>query len=77
MANNVLLTNGKLYSAVISLGFFEGLATNDAIQQKLIDSGFVNVTVRGSGRTREASGTWNGMTGTWPLPSQVAGVKEY
>lgn len=70
------LTNGKRYVARISLGMFESIASNETIREKLVDAGFVNVVVTGSGRSRAAIGTWGGATQDTALPSQIVEAKE-
>lgn len=69
------VTTGKRYKATISLGFFEKLASNDTIKQKLLDAGLTDVTVTGSGGSRTAVGT-STYTGEVDLPSQIVYVEE-
>jgi hypothetical protein len=69
------LTTGTLYQATIRLGFFESVASNDSIAAKLLDAGFVNVTVWGSGRDRFARGEWGGATQDAALPEQIKKVE--
>ena len=68
------VTTGTRYRAMIRLGLFEQVASNDAIASKLLDAGFVNVTVTGSGRTRFADGEWGGAPQTAELPDQITTV---
>lgn len=70
----VTLETGKRYKADVRLGFFEGLASNDTIAAKLLDAGFVGVTVFGKGRDRWATGEWGGAMQTVNLPSQITNV---
>jgi hypothetical protein len=49
---------GKRYRATITLGFLERFASNDTIADKLREAGFTEVTVTGSGGTREAEAIW-------------------
>lgn len=67
---------GKRYRAKIRLGFFEGIASNNTIAEKLKNAGFSDVQVWGSGRDRFADGTWLGDTATSDLPDQVKEVEE-
>lgn len=60
----------------ISLGFVEQVASNELIKGKLLQAGFTEVSVSGTGRSREASALWSGESGTGELPSQVASVVE-
>ena len=52
---------GEGYKATLQLGFFQGWANNETIADYIRKAGFAQVKVTGSGRMREA-------TGTWPLP---------
>ena len=72
---NMNLTHNQKYSATIKLGFFEKLAGNNTIKQKLVDAGFIDVSVTGEGSTRTAIGTWPGETREVDLPSQVSSIK--
>ena len=69
------VTTGRRYRATIRLGLFEQVASNDTIAGKLLDAGFVNVTVTGSGRTRFAQGEWGGATQAAELPDQITKVE--
>jgi hypothetical protein len=66
----------RRYRATISLGTFESWAGNDLIAGKLIEAGFADVTVNGSGSTRVAEARWIGADTTAPMPSQVTDVVE-
>ena len=68
------VTTGTRYRAKIRLGFFEQVASNDAIAARLSDAGFVNVSVLGSGRDRFADGEWGGATKSAELPDQIQTV---
>jgi len=70
----ITIETGRRYRATIRLGFFEGMASNDTIAGKLLDAGFVNVTVHGSGRDRFADGEWSGATQNADLPDQITKV---
>jgi hypothetical protein len=67
---------GKRYRATITLGFLERFATNDTIADKLREAGFTEVTVTGSGGTREAEAIWPKEDVTAEMPSQIASVTE-
>lgn len=56
------------------LGFFEQVASNGAIVDKLLDAGFVNVLVLGAGRDRWADGEWAGDARDVELPEQITKV---
>jgi hypothetical protein len=66
--------SGKRYRARIRLGFFEGVASNRTIADKLEEAGFVNVVVTGGGRDRVAEGTWPGATTSADMPDQIKSV---
>lgn len=68
------LEHGKTYRAEISLGFFEGIASNDVIAVKLTEAGFGEVVVSGTGRKRVAQGVWMGRPQEAELPKQVTRV---
>lgn len=70
------LSTGKRYRAKLSLGFFERMASNETIRDKLRDAGFYDVQVTGDGGERQAIGTWGGATQNADLPSQVESVEE-
>lgn len=73
----MILTNGKKYTADLSLGILERLVDNDTISKKLTEAGFMHVTVYGAGAHRTAIGTWIGPTrDVSELPKQVTGVRE-
>jgi hypothetical protein len=67
----MILTQGQRYRATIRLGFFERIASNEAIESKLEGAGFIFVSVIGSGRERRAEGTWGGVTQDVDLPDQI------
>jgi hypothetical protein len=46
------------------------------IAQQLANAGFADVTVTGSGDTREAEAVWPGTDATAEIPSQVAAINE-
>jgi hypothetical protein len=67
---------GKRYHATITLGFLERFASNDTIADKLREAGFTEVTVTGSGGTREAEAVWPKEDVTAEMPLQIASVTE-
>jgi hypothetical protein len=67
---------GRRYRATIALNWWEQLASNDMIAKQLIDAGFTDVTVTGSGPEREAEAVWPGVDATAEIPSQVAAISE-
>ena len=67
---------GKHYKAMISLNWWEQVASNDMIAAKLSDAGFTDVTVTGEGPMREAVGLWPHNDATAQVPSQVIAVRE-
>ncbi len=69
------LETGKRYRASVHLGFFEKLASNIVIMGKLVDAGFVTVTVSGFGADRTAEGTWSGDNQDVDLPEQIKSVQ--
>jgi hypothetical protein len=70
----VLLEKDVRYRAIIKLGFFEKIATNETILDELQEYGFVEVTVWGSDSDRTAEGRWPGDTRDVGLPSQITSV---
>lgn len=62
---------GQAYSAQLSLGFFDGMASNERVADEFRKVGFSDVTVTGTGAMREAVGTWSGETREVELPTQV------
>ena len=66
----------KRYKAKISLGFFEQVASNDMIVEKLQEAGFSDVHVTGSGGERTAIGRWSGADTSAEMPSQVVSATE-
>ena len=67
---------GKRYRARIELGWLETLASNELIAGKLRAAGFTEVTVDGSGGTRQAEALWPNLDSTGELPSQIAEISE-
>lgn len=73
--DTVRLQHGARYRATLSLSFFQRMASNDTIAQKLRDVGFTSVGVSGSGRSRTAVGTWGGPDREVDLPSAIDRVE--
>lgn len=64
------------YRAKIKLGFFERIASNETIEEKLRDAGFVTITVWGGGGERWAEATWPGEDRVTDMPNQIVEVVE-
>jgi hypothetical protein len=75
MANKVKLQAQRQYAATITLTGLDLLASNSVISTKLRKAGFVQVQVSGIGKTRTATGRWNGASTEADLPPQVTHVK--
>ncbi|HWB46229.1 MAG TPA: hypothetical protein VG900_12370 [Hyphomicrobiaceae bacterium] len=67
---------GKRYHATIALGFLERFASNDMIADRLREAGFTEVTVTGSGGTREAEAIWPKEDASAEMPAQIQSVTE-
>jgi hypothetical protein len=67
---------GKRYRAIISLSWWEQIATNEMIAQKLRDVGFSEVKVTGEDHLREAKALWPLKDTTAQIPSQVSSIQE-
>lgn len=72
----VTLEKNAKYQATISLNFIEQIADNNFIAKKLIDEGFTNVTVTGSGAQREVTGVWSKENLTGPAPAKVIKIEK-
>jgi hypothetical protein len=70
------LRQNKRYRATISLGVLQSFADNDLIAGKLIEAGFRDVSVSGSGGSRVAEARWPLADTTAPMPSEVTDVTE-
>jgi hypothetical protein len=67
----------RKYQATISLSGLETFAHNLMVQAKLMEAGFTNVYVHGTGSTRIATGVWSRESQPIVnMPSQVSDVKE-
>lgn len=67
---------GKRYRATLALGWLEQWAGNEMIADKLREAGFMEVTVQGSGGTRQAEALWPIPDATAEMPSQITAVTE-
>jgi hypothetical protein len=68
------LRKDRRYRATLRLNGFEQFAGNDIVQDKLTVVGFKDVTVTGSGATRDAEGTWTKPDITGEIDSHVIKV---
>jgi hypothetical protein len=66
----------KRYRTLITLGFVERLASNEAVADKFREAGFIDVKVSGEGGTRYAEGVWNAEDVRPTYPPQVSEVTE-
>jgi len=73
---HVTVHKGVRYRAVIALNFWEQVASNDAIKEKLVEVGFTDVQVTGSGHVRNAEATWPLSDATAQVPPQVISVRQ-
>ena len=65
---------GKRYRATITLGLLQSVASNEMVADKLIEAGFTDVSVTGSGRTRIATGLWTKDTVSGAIPSEISDI---
>jgi kumamolisin len=73
-APSFTVKQGHRYSCTIVLGGLEQLASNDLIAEKFEGYGFQNVTVTGSGATRQGQGTWTGPDTTGQIDPHITNV---
>jgi kumamolisin len=73
-AGTYTVLHGHHYSATVTLNFLEGFASNDTIVGMLDSAGFTDVSVTGSGETRQAQGLWPGPTTTAALDPHLSNV---
>ncbi len=66
--------NGKSYRATITLGLLQSVASNEMVADKLIEAGFTDVSVTGSGRTRIATARWENDTVTGAIPKEISDI---
>ena len=67
---------GKRYRATILLGLFQSAASNDMVADKFREVGFTDVLVSGSGRTREAQGSWPHAEKSANIPDEIKEIHE-
>jgi kumamolisin len=67
---------GHRYSASVTLSGLEQLASNSMIADKLTQLGFRDVTVTGSGGTRQAEGVWTGPDTTAQLDPRLGNITD-
>jgi len=65
---------GKRYKATITLGMLQSVASNEMVADKLRETGFADVTVTGSGRTRIATGLWARDTVSGAIPNEISDI---
>ncbi len=73
---NYTLERGKRYKSMITLGFVERLASNEAIASRFREAGFTDVTVTGEGGTRYAEGVWSADNLRPTFPPQISDFSE-
>jgi hypothetical protein len=61
---------------MISLGIFERLASNERVAQSIREAGFIEVSVAGSGRLRQATALWPNEDASAEIPPQIAKIEE-
>ena len=71
-----IVRQGRRYRAKIALGLLEQIASNEMIAEKLREAGFIEVSVIGDGRTREAEALWPLADASADIPAQVAEIEE-
>ncbi|MGH6804857.1 MAG: hypothetical protein ACREC3_16060 [Methyloceanibacter sp.] len=67
---------GKRYRATITLGLFQGLASNKTVAGKFQEAGFTEVEVSGSGRNRLGRGLWPHADASAEIPPEITSVTE-
>jgi hypothetical protein len=75
LMTDMTIVHGARYSATITLPWPDSWASNETVASHLSDMGFSNVTVTGSGGTRQAEGMWNGATGVGAIDSRLSNIK--
>lgn len=65
---------GKRYAAKINLGLLQSVASNEMVADKFREIGFTDVEVKGSGRTRNATGLWPHDDASAEIPSEVSDI---
>jgi hypothetical protein len=72
----VTVHHGKHYEATVTLSGLEQLASNSTVAGRLTQLGFTDVAVTGSGKTRSASGLWNGADTTVEIDPHLSNIVE-
>ena len=68
---------GKRYRANVNLSWGEQLvASNEMVQAKLIEAGFAEVTVTGTGAVRKAEALWSGPDKSGEIDPHLSDVTE-
>jgi hypothetical protein len=75
-ASHVQLKKGKRYTAQFSLPGLYQAASNEDVRNELEKFGFVHVMVKGTGKQREATGTWPKEDQQVEKPAQVIALYE-
>lgn len=70
------LIKGVAYSADISLNFIQRLASNEQVAAEFEKMGFINVTVSGSGKSRQVQGIWNGAEMEFSGDKRISNIKQ-
>lgn len=71
-----LLETGATYSATLSLGIIDRMASNDQVKEKFESVGFIEVSVDGSGKHRTVKGKWVGKTEEHLVPDQIDSIQK-
>ena len=69
-----MVEKGKRYKATITLGLLQSVASNEMVADKLRETGFADVSVTGSGRTRTATGLWARETVLGTIPNEISDI---
>jgi hypothetical protein len=66
---------GKRYRAMIRLGLFQGVASNELVAHKFRELGFTEVSISGSGRDRFGTGLWPHPDATAEVPDEITSIE--
>jgi len=69
-----MVEKGKRYKATITLALLQSVASNEMVADKLRETGFADVSVTGSGRTRTATGLWARETVSGTIPNEISDI---
>jgi hypothetical protein len=72
----ITLQQGKRYRATVALSGIEQLASNAMIAARLVQIGFKEVVVTGSGGSRQVQGVWTGPDTTAQGDAHISGIVE-